>query len=117
MSKTWQGQNCFWIGTLLDDVNFKYTDDGKPNAFIRLEVPTGGKTDDGKPRSDWLSFTAWDDAAVNASKGNKGDEVIIRGYVKPYKEEGALKDGKPLYGYRLNARDVWVVPSETPTEE
>ena len=113
----WQGQNNLWSGTLLADVNFKYTEEGKPNAFIRLEIPTGGKSEEGKPRTDWLSFTAWDDAAEAASKGSKGDYCIIKGYVKPYKEEGALKDGKTLYGFRLNATSVWIIPNEAPPAE
>ena len=95
-------QTCTWDGFLADDVSFKYNDEGKPNAFIRLKCPAEFKGKDGKEYIDYLAFSAYDDAATAASEGKKDDPIVIRGRVRNAKD----KDGN--YKLSLIASKVWL---------
>ena len=104
-------QNVTVIGTLARQVDFRFTEAGKPMSLLKIKCPAGFKRD-GKEFVDWISAIAFDDAANDASLGEEGDNVSVMGRLKTNTKTG--EDGKKTYELQLVCQSVSIgKPYET----
>lgn len=95
------------LGNLVKDVELRYTKNGRPNArFTVATNETIFSNGEKKQITDYIPVMTWGDQAEMASKGKKGNKIVVIGRFNSYSYESA--DGQKKYGNQCLAKFISV---------
>jgi len=102
------------VGNLGRDPEMRYTPQGAPVTKFSLAVTRQWKQNGAEQKeTTWWTVTTWDKLAEATAQLHKGQQVLIKGYVKPDAATGGPRvytrnDGSPGAVYEFTASEVWL---------
>jgi single-strand DNA-binding protein len=101
------------VGNLGRDPESRFTPTGQPVTSFSVAV-TRKWTDNDQPKEEttWYRVTTWGKLAEACRNLEKGQQVLIKGYLKPDPKTGGpviynRQDGSPGASFDLTAQEVW----------
>jgi single-strand DNA-binding protein len=103
------------VGNVGKAPEMRYTPDAKQVVKLSLGVSRKWKADGGeqKQETSWFTVTCWGQLAEQVNRLAVGQQVLVKGYLKPDPTTGCPRiwtraDGTPGASYELTATEVWV---------
>ena len=107
-------QDVNFVGNLGRDPEARYTPQGTLTVSFSMAVTRQwGQGDAQKKETIWVSVTAWEKLAESCQGLKKGQQVMVKGYLKPDPVTGGPRvwtkqDGTASASYELTAQEVWL---------
>ncbi|MEI7846355.1 MAG: single-stranded DNA-binding protein [Chloroflexota bacterium] len=107
-------QSIELVGNLGRNAEMRYTPSGVPTTNFSMAVTRQWKqAGEDKKETIWVNVTTWDKLAESCAQIAKGQQVMVKGYLKPDPSTGSPRvwvgnDGKTGASYELTAQEVWL---------
>lgn len=101
------------VGNLGKPSEMRYTPTGMAVTTFSMAVTRTWGDDRAQKETIWVTVSVWDKLAESCNKLSKGQQVLVKGYLKPDATTGGPRlwkktDGTPGASYELTAQEVWI---------
>ena len=107
----------FILGNLGKQPELEQSENGQNYTNLSIATNHLSRSKEGERQTDWFWVRVWGKQAENCTRYlQKGQGVMVEGYLNSYKSEKPDGSGRPETRVGINAIKVEFLPKSTPTQ-